>query len=263
MCMRSSFQNGRSSLLPLLAATTALWVCWPCALPARPPVLGPLGLLPRGLCFLPGHQSAQLPEAPAVGHPEHTQSNRRRARRREQEKSRYHGGTSILGVSASAGLFPLLLGILRPKLHWSTSKVLSNRWVLCCQNFSLDWCKQPDVGLPKPDVVVFLQLQLAEAAARGEFGRERYENGTFQERALQRFHQLMGDPSLNWKVRSHTVACRTANWEPQGRGLGLLPSGGAGAGPAVPARLPALLLLCQQLCTSVRSAECGNRVPCQ
>ncbi|KAI5933298.1 thymidylate kinase isoform X2 [Manis javanica] len=68
------------------------------------------------------------------------------------------------------------------------------------ENFSLDWCKQPDVGLPKPDVVVFLQLQLAEAAARGEFGRERYENGTFQERALQRFHQLMGDPSLNWKV---------------------------------------------------------------
>ncbi|KAI5281379.1 thymidylate kinase [Manis pentadactyla] len=68
------------------------------------------------------------------------------------------------------------------------------------ENFSLDWCKQPDVGLPKPDLVVFLQLQLVEAAARGEFGRERYENRTFQERALQRFHQLMGDPSLNWKV---------------------------------------------------------------
>ncbi|KAK2494794.1 hypothetical protein MC885_012365 [Smutsia gigantea] len=68
------------------------------------------------------------------------------------------------------------------------------------ENFSLDWCKQPDVGLPKPDLVVFLQLQLAEAAARGEFGRERYENRTFQERALQRFHQLMGDSSLNWKV---------------------------------------------------------------
>lgn len=69
-----------------------------------------------------------------------------------------------------------------------------------CQNFHLDWCKQPDVGLPKPDLVVFLQLQLAEAAARGGFGGERYEDGAFQERALQRFHQLMGDPALNWKV---------------------------------------------------------------
>jgi len=68
------------------------------------------------------------------------------------------------------------------------------------ENFSLDWCKQPDVGLPKPDLVVFLQLRLAEAAMRGEFGRERYENGNFQERALHRFHQLMADETLNWKM---------------------------------------------------------------
>ncbi|XP_028339418.1 thymidylate kinase isoform X2 [Physeter macrocephalus] len=68
------------------------------------------------------------------------------------------------------------------------------------ENFSLDWCKQPDVGLPKPDLVVFLQLQLAEAAVRGEFGRERYESSPFQQRALQRFQQLLGDSSLPWKV---------------------------------------------------------------
>ncbi|XP_020768870.2 thymidylate kinase [Odocoileus virginianus] len=68
------------------------------------------------------------------------------------------------------------------------------------ENFSLDWCKQPDVGLPKPDLVVFLQLQLAEAAVRGEFGRERYESGPFQQRALQRFQQLLADPSLPWKT---------------------------------------------------------------
>ena len=85
----------------------------------------------------------------------------------------------------------------------------SNCWVLRCQNFSLDWCKQPDVGLPKPDLVVFLQLRLAEAATRGEFGRERYENGNFQERALRRFHQLRADETLNWKVRvSSGVAAR-------------------------------------------------------
>lgn len=70
------------------------------------------------------------------------------------------------------------------------------------QNFSLHWCKQPDVGLPKPDLVVFLQLRLAEAARRGEFGRERYENGSFQKRALQSFRQLMGDETLNWRVSS-------------------------------------------------------------
>uniref|UniRef100_A0A8I3S409 dTMP kinase n=1 Tax=Canis lupus familiaris TaxID=9615 RepID=A0A8I3S409_CANLF len=68
------------------------------------------------------------------------------------------------------------------------------------EDFSLDWCKQPDVGLPKPDLVVFLQLRLAEAATRGEFGRERYEDGKFQERALRRFHQLMADQTVNWKM---------------------------------------------------------------
>ncbi|XP_044769418.1 thymidylate kinase isoform X3 [Neomonachus schauinslandi] len=44
------------------------------------------------------------------------------------------------------------------------------------------------------------ELRLAEAAMRGEFGRERYENGNFQERALHRFHQLMADETLNWKM---------------------------------------------------------------
>ncbi|XP_004868553.1 thymidylate kinase isoform X1 [Heterocephalus glaber] len=68
------------------------------------------------------------------------------------------------------------------------------------ENFSLDWCKQPDVGLPKPDLILFLQLQLADASTRGEFGRERYEEKTFQERVLGSFQQLMRDSTLNWKV---------------------------------------------------------------
>ncbi|XP_024420047.1 thymidylate kinase [Desmodus rotundus] len=68
------------------------------------------------------------------------------------------------------------------------------------EHFCLHWCKQPDMGLPKPDLVMFLQLQLEEAVKRGEFGCERYENRDFQERVLQRFHQLMGDRTLNWKM---------------------------------------------------------------
>ncbi|POI30693.1 hypothetical protein CIB84_005554, partial [Bambusicola thoracicus] len=69
------------------------------------------------------------------------------------------------------------------------------------QNFCLEWCKQPDAGLPKPDLILFLQLSPEEAAARGNFGRERYENGPFQEKVLQSFHHLMKEKTLNWKVR--------------------------------------------------------------
>ncbi|NXC26337.1 KTHY kinase, partial [Campylorhamphus procurvoides] len=66
-------------------------------------------------------------------------------------------------------------------------------------NFCLDWCKQPDVGLPKPDLILFLQLSPEAAAERENFGHERYESSSFQEKVLQSFCCLMEDKSLNWK----------------------------------------------------------------
>uniref|UniRef100_A0A1A8F7J0 Thymidylate kinase n=1 Tax=Nothobranchius korthausae TaxID=1143690 RepID=A0A1A8F7J0_9TELE len=66
--------------------------------------------------------------------------------------------------------------------------------------FCMDWCMKPDVGLPKPDLVMFLQLNPAEAALRGQFGSERYETSTFQKSVQQKFKELMKDPSVNWKV---------------------------------------------------------------
>lgn len=75
-------------------------------------------------------------------------------------------------------------------------------WHVCLlQGFCLDWCKKPDVGLPKPDLVMFLNLSPAEAALRGQFGEERYETSVFQRAVQQKFEQLMKDPSVNWQVR--------------------------------------------------------------
>lgn len=68
------------------------------------------------------------------------------------------------------------------------------------QGFSLEWCRNPDVGLPKPDLVLFLQLSPADAAKRGQFGAERYETSDFQQAVQHKFNQLMKDPSLNWQV---------------------------------------------------------------
>lgn len=73
--------------------------------------------------------------------------------------------------------------------------------VLYVQGFSIDWCKNPDVGLPKPDLVMFLQLNPSVAENRGEFGSERYETSHFQNTVHQRFEELMEDTSVNWKVR--------------------------------------------------------------
>ncbi|XP_007884995.1 thymidylate kinase isoform X1 [Callorhinchus milii] len=66
--------------------------------------------------------------------------------------------------------------------------------------FTLTWCKQPDVGIPKPDLILFLQLSPSDAMKRGDFGNERYENRHFQEQVLRQFNELMQDENLNWKV---------------------------------------------------------------
>jgi len=55
---------------------------------------------------------------------------------------------------------------------------------------SLDWCKQPDVGLPRPDLVVFMDVTEEVAKQRGGFGEERYEVAEFQRRVRQNYKQL-------------------------------------------------------------------------
>ena len=55
----------------------------------------------------------------------------------------------------------------------------------------LDWCKAPDAGLPKPDVVVFLEIPPEKAEARSGFGNERYEVSDMQVRVAANFNQLV------------------------------------------------------------------------
>lgn len=46
----------------------------------------------------------------------------------------------------------------------------------------VEWCKAPDCGLPAPDLVVYLRVSNAVAAARAGFGEERYEKAEFQDK---------------------------------------------------------------------------------
>lgn len=57
-------------------------------------------------------------------------------------------------------------------------------------SLSLDWAWQPEVGLPRPDACIFLRISPEEAAKRGGFGMERYENATMQTRVRELFHTL-------------------------------------------------------------------------
>ncbi len=83
------------------------------------------------------------------------------------------------------------------------------------EGLTLDWCRQPDRGLPRPgenkkhfllykskilsilDLVCFLDVSPEEAAKRGGFGAERYETKDFQAKVRKNYDQLFED---NWKV---------------------------------------------------------------
>lgn len=66
------------------------------------------------------------------------------------------------------------------------------------QGMDLHWCRQPEVGLPKPDVVLYLTLSADAASAREEFGGERYEQTDFQRKVAKNYQILK---EWDWKVR--------------------------------------------------------------
>uniref|UniRef100_A0A1B6EDY3 dTMP kinase n=1 Tax=Clastoptera arizonana TaxID=38151 RepID=A0A1B6EDY3_9HEMI len=53
-----------------------------------------------------------------------------------------------------------------------------------------DWCKAPDEGLLKPDIVFLLSLCNKSARERAGFGEERYENSFFQSKVAPVFQRL-------------------------------------------------------------------------
>ena len=59
-------------------------------------------------------------------------------------------------------------------------------------NIALDigWARQCDEGLPRPDLVLFLNLDLKEAERRGGYGEEKYEKREMQERVKELFGAL-------------------------------------------------------------------------
>jgi dTMP kinase len=55
---------------------------------------------------------------------------------------------------------------------------------------SFDWCRSPDIGLPAPDLVLFLDITPEVARERGGYGQERYEKEEMQLRVRKFFHRI-------------------------------------------------------------------------
>ena len=59
-------------------------------------------------------------------------------------------------------------------------------------DLSLKWAREPEIGLPRPDVCIFLDIEPEAAAERGGFGNEKYETSAMQKRVRELFYELMG-----------------------------------------------------------------------
>jgi dTMP kinase len=74
------------------------------------------------------------------------------------------------------------------------------------KNLTLQWAKSPDVGLPRPDMVLFLDLEETKAKERGGWGNEVYEKAEMQRRVRELFWSLANgtiDPSVEWGTFNH------------------------------------------------------------
>ena len=61
-------------------------------------------------------------------------------------------------------------------------------------SLGLEWARSPEVGLPLPDLCIFLDITPEAAAERGGFGNEKYETNDMQRTVRSLFHRLMELP---------------------------------------------------------------------
>ena len=60
----------------------------------------------------------------------------------------------------------------------------------------LEWARHPEVGLPLPDLCIFLDISSQDAAKRAGYGTEKYENHMMQERVRVAFNRLFSLPRV-------------------------------------------------------------------
>lgn len=65
-------------------------------------------------------------------------------------------------------------------------------------DINIKWCCQIENGLPKPDLVIYLELPKEAQYARPGFGDERYETKEYQESIRRKYEELIKLSQENW-----------------------------------------------------------------
>ncbi|CAH0564278.1 unnamed protein product [Brassicogethes aeneus] len=67
------------------------------------------------------------------------------------------------------------------------------------KNMSLEWCKMPESGLPKPDLTFLLMVDDEALSQRPGFGNERYEKSEIQKKVKEMFSDMCTKEDT-WKL---------------------------------------------------------------
>jgi dTMP kinase len=144
---------------------------------------------------------------------------------RPAELIRFPDRTSSIGqlingyLSSATNLNDQTIHLLFSANRWEASKELEEKLLsgctLICDRYAysgvafsaakgmdVDWCKSCDNGLPAPDVIIYLDMPVEDAAKRGQFGEERYEKVEFQMKVREEFFKLRAadEGKINWQT---------------------------------------------------------------
>lgn len=120
-----------------------------------------------------------------------------------------------MGVDLHDKAIHLLFSANRWELATKIETLLSKGTTIVCDRYSysgvafsaskdgmdLDWCKKPEIGLPAPDCVIFLDIDVEATKGRGGFGQERYEKTDMQKKVRKHFKSL---ETSSWHVLDAT-----------------------------------------------------------
>lgn len=61
------------------------------------------------------------------------------------------------------------------------------------EGINMSWCKAQEIGLPEPDKIIFIDIDLEIKKERNDYGEERYENIETQKNVLENYEKLFTD----------------------------------------------------------------------
>lgn len=66
------------------------------------------------------------------------------------------------------------------------------------RDLNLDWCKSTEIGLPRPDLVIYLELDRESQYKREGFGEERFETKELQELVRRQYEKVIAMSPDSW-----------------------------------------------------------------